>query len=126
MAVVFNRGGWLVFPALMFGVIPSVWAAVKLYGRRGADAPPVPAPPTPASREKQIMRLARANKGRLTAMNVAVDTSFSLAEAEELLDSMTKGGHVRMEVSDDGTILYEFPAFLPRPATGGGGELPGA
>ena len=120
MAVVFNWGGWVVFPALMFGVIPSVRAAVKLYGRRGADAPP-----TPASREKQIMRLARANKGRLTAMNVAVDTSFSLAEAEELLDSMTKGGHVRMEVSDDGTILYEFPAFLPRPTTGGG-ELPGA
>ena len=126
MSLVFGWGGWVVFPALLFGVIPSVQAAVKLYARRGVDAERMPAAPTPASREKQIMRLARANNGRLTAMSVAVDTSFSLAEAEELLDSMTKAGHVRMEVGDDGTIHYEFPAFLPTRRGTAQDQLPNA
>lgn len=72
------------------------------------------------------MRLASANNGRLTAMSVVADTSLSLAEAEKLLDGMTKGGHTRMELADNGTILYEFLALLPRHSGGTSGELPDA
>ena len=104
---------WVVFPAFLFGVIPAVQAGVKLYTRRGVDAVQLPQAPSKASREKQIMRLARSKKGRLTPMEVAVDSSFSLAEAEELLDAMATAGHVRMEVDHDGRVHYEFPAFLP-------------
>jgi len=117
----FTGHGLWIFPLLFFGMMPSVQAAVALYRARGADATPAPAPVpvSPNSKEKQVLRLARRRNGRVTAMAIAVDSSLSLKEAEDVLDAMVREGHVGMNIDDSGSVEYEFREFLPRSRSNG-------
>ncbi len=64
--------------------------------------------------ENRIFKLAYDLKGRLTLSDVVIGTSLTMREAEDYLNRMVDSSHVRMEVEDDGTILYEFPEIRRR------------
>ncbi len=64
--------------------------------------------------ENRIFKLAYDLKGKLTLSDVVVGTSLTMKEAEDYMNRMVDSSHVRMEVEDDGTILYEFPEIKKR------------
>ncbi|MGQ9631875.1 MAG: hypothetical protein ACUVXI_16425 [bacterium] len=55
-----------------------------------------------------ILRLARANGGRLTVTQVAEAFDMSLSESERRLNDMVDDFRVAMVVEDSGIIFYEF------------------
>ena len=42
------------------------------------------------------------------------DAVAGIREAEEAINSMVDGTHVRMEVEDTGLVVYEFPEIISR------------
>jgi hypothetical protein len=114
-----TRHGIWIFPLVFFGVMPAVQAGLALLRARESHAGQKPPLLSSNGKEKQVLRLARRQQGRVTAMGIAVDSSLSLKEAEEVLDAMAREGHVGMDVSDNGTVEYEFREFLPRKTSSG-------
>ena len=39
---------------------------------------------------------------------------MGIREAEEVINGMVDGTHVRMEVEDSGLVVYEFPEIISR------------
>ena len=72
--------------------------------------------------ESRIFRAAYKQKGRLTVSDIVLETDLSIKEAEEVLNGMVDGTHVRMEVLDSGLVVYEFPEIIARFSRGEGGE----
>ena len=64
--------------------------------------------------EGRIFRAANKRKGRLTVSDIVLDTDLSIKEAEEVINGMVDGTHVRMEVQDNGLVIYEFPEIISR------------
>lgn len=62
--------------------------------------------------EKDILKLAKKNNGRLTATTTAMETDLSLIEAEEYLQKMVSSGYINMVVSEGGVIIYEFIEYI--------------
>jgi hypothetical protein len=61
-----------------------------------------------ARREKEIIQLAQARRGRLSIPDIVAGTSLSTADAEAVMRDMTTKGYVDMQVTDAGVIVYEF------------------
>jgi hypothetical protein len=72
--------------------------------------------------ENRIFRAAYKRKGRLTVSDIVLETDLSIKEAEEVLNGMVDGTHVRMEVLDNGLVVYEFPEIIARFSGDEGGE----
>ncbi|MEE9385935.1 MAG: NINE protein [Nannocystaceae bacterium] len=70
----------------------------------------VRAPPTPPSLELRVLALARQHNGRLTTLLAATDLGVALATVEEQLDDLAANGQALMEVTDEGVVVYDFPA----------------
>ncbi len=64
--------------------------------------------------EGRIFRAAYKRKGRLTVSDIVLETDLSMREAEEAINRMVDGLHVRMEVEDSGMVIYEFPEIISR------------
>lgn len=64
--------------------------------------------------EGSIFRAAYKRKGRLTVSDIVLETDLSIREAEEAINRMVDGIHVRMEVEDSGMVIYEFPEIIAR------------
>ncbi len=64
--------------------------------------------------EGRIFRAAYKRKGRLTVSDIVLETDLSMREAEEAINRMVDGLHVRMEVEDSGMVIYEFPEIMSR------------
>ena len=64
--------------------------------------------------ESKIFKLANTFKGRLTLSDIVLETGLGLKEAEQVIEQMIDGIHVRMEVRDDGIVVYEFPEIIAR------------
>ncbi len=114
-SLLFFRGGsewWWLFPMMFAGVLPMVEGIRRLFTdkRLGKDA----LKEREADVEKQILRAAQEQKGKLTAATAALNTSLTLKEAQSILEKMTKEGHAVMNVTREGTLEFEFPEFLPR------------
>ena len=71
-------------------------------------------PRSPPDPEARVFRLAYKRKGRITVSDVVIDLGFSIHEAEELLNGLVDGLRVRMEVTPNGLVVYEFPEILSR------------
>ncbi len=67
-----------------------------------------------SSLESKIFRLAARQAGRVTVSDVVIETEMSVKEAEDFMDRMVDGTHVRMEVTDEGQVFYEFPELINR------------
>jgi hypothetical protein len=83
----------------------------QLYDRSGFDFSP-----HGRSRgiENRIFRAAFKHEGRLTVSDIVLDTDLGIREAEEVINGMVDGTHVRMEVEDNGLVVYEFPEIISR------------
>ncbi len=59
--------------------------------------------------EVYVYRLAAKYKGRLTPAKIVVDSGLPMKEVEKRMSALVDNLHVRMEVSDEGLIYYDFP-----------------
>ena len=110
--LLFHGGWWWILPLAFLGVLPAVKAllSLRLLGDQSRQTvAPLPDP------QKEVLRVARRQNGRVTAALVALDTPLSITESECTLDEMVRHGHASMAVADDGRVEYEFREFLPLP-----------
>lgn len=94
----------------------------KMRKRRPPEA-------TAVEKEKQILKLAVAKGGTLSVAEVALGTSLSMSEAEELLSRLVEKGFVGVDVGASGTLVYEFHGILDParfPAVAAAGQRQGA
>jgi hypothetical protein len=70
--------------------------------------------PRGQSLEARVFRAAYKQRGRLTVSDLVIETGLGIKEAEELMNHMVDGLHVRMEVDDRGLVVYEFPEIIAR------------
>jgi hypothetical protein len=107
---------FFLFGGLLFGVIPTIQGASRLLGRR-AERKRLEARNDPekqrAEQERQVLRAARDEGGRLTPASAALASSCSLEDCESILQSLVSRGHALMDVQDNGRVLYLFPEFYP-------------
>jgi hypothetical protein len=105
---------WLII-GLFAGVMPMLQGLSRMITdgvdrkRVGREAPRI----ADALKEKEILRAARRESGRLTPTVAALKSSVSIEDAEKILKKLVDHGYADMEVTDDGRILYVFPEFLP-------------
>ena len=59
--------------------------------------------------EAEIFRIAREHGGRLTVSDLVIESGFTVKSAEQALQKICDNAHVRMDVTDSGSILYVFP-----------------
>jgi predicted transcriptional regulator len=78
-----------------------------LYGRQEEDR-------ARQNLHVQIYKLAYTLGGKITVSDIVVETGLDADEAEELIQSMVDNQRVRMEIQDDGLVIYEFPEILRR------------
>lgn len=62
---------------------------------------------TPESKERELLTAIRYN-GSLTAAEVAMETSLTVREADEMLSGLASGGHLLVG-SEDGSLRYSLP-----------------
>ena len=59
--------------------------------------------------ETEIYRLAAKHNGKVTVSDVVTELGIEPGKAESILESMSDGMRVRMEVEDSGLVFYTFP-----------------
>ena len=78
------------------------------------DPAPVgqPAPPTEADRERQVLRFAEKEHGRVTIPEVAASCDMTIAEAKATLDRLVTLQAAAIQVTQSGVLVYVFPGFM--------------
>ena len=106
---------WIIAVAVFGGILPAARGLSGMIAARASapGAKKMSDRQKAAENEKAVLRLARDRGGRLTPSLVALDCDLSVAEAEQVLESLAKQGHTTMRVRDDGRIEYEFSEFVP-------------
>ncbi len=61
-----------------------------------------------ASREKEILRLAKQKGGELTIPDIVSDTSMNTEEADEIMRELVVKRFVDMKITNEGTVIYDF------------------
>lgn len=104
---------------LAFATISYIGWLLTRYAFRAAHTldieTPAAQPASPRFRpslEEQILLLARAAKGRLSASEVAAVTHLGLDESHNELKKLVKVGVAEMWVTDEGGFVYVFPEFF--------------
>ena len=111
-ALALTRSWWFILPLMFVGVLPAVKGLQRMSShRRAKQVEPLR---QAASAEKEILQLAKSEGGTVTPALVALHTSLSIEEAEEILQSFVKKSYAVMQVTDDGRVEYEFPEFRRR------------
>lgn len=62
----------------------------------------------PVSKDRELLEAMRDNGGRATPAEVAMATSLSVNEADELLSEMVGGGHLMVQ-REGGVLIYALP-----------------
>lgn len=87
----------------------------RFVARGGMDSRGVvEAQAVPVSKEKELLRALERHE-EISAARAALETSLSVAEAEEMLAKLASGGHVEVRARD-GTLAYALPAADHREA----------
>ena len=82
----------------------------KVLGGRAAERERTPSEEgLRPSMQSRVYRLAARLGGRLTVSDVVIDVGLAAGDAERLLDAMVDGLRVRMEITESGVTVYEFP-----------------
>lgn len=63
--------------------------------------------------ERVILRLAEKNAGRVTAIQVAASSDWTIDEAQKRLDQMARQNLCELRVLRTGTMVYHFGEFDP-------------
>jgi hypothetical protein len=106
---VFTTYGWIAFPA--FGLLVRGVGGLP-EGRTGS--PPV------ESGERELLGALRRH-GELTPTRAAMETSLSVAEADEMLRGLAEGGHLEVRVRG-GALFYALWAGPRELEPGDGGD----
>jgi len=61
-----------------------------------------------ASREKEVLRLAKQKGGELTIPEIVSDTSMNTEEADEIMRELVVKRYVDMKITNQGSVIYEF------------------
>lgn len=64
--------------------------------------------------EVKIFRLADRKKGRITISEIIVETGLGMKQAESIINKMIDSTHVRMEITENGSVIYEFPELIEK------------
>ena len=101
---------WMLIVPLFF-IAAGATVLIRVFGR-----PRLSGAKNVASGEidAQIYRAAKGQGGRLTVSDVVIETGLSAEEVKGALERLADGIHVRMNVSDNGSIEFEFPELLER------------
>ncbi|MHB9291657.1 hypothetical protein Holit_00735 [Hollandina sp. SP2] len=62
--------------------------------------------------ERVILKLAKENKGILTASEVALGANISMDEAKKNLDTLVSKGFAEIRVRKSGTLVYTLPELM--------------
>jgi hypothetical protein len=62
--------------------------------------------------EHAVLRLAKQNKGVLTASEVALEANIPLETAKKDLDALVTKGFAELRVRKSGTLVYTLPEFM--------------
>jgi len=62
--------------------------------------------------ERVILKLAKSNKGILTASELALAANISVEEARRDLDAMVSKGFAELRVRQSGTLVYTIPDLM--------------
>ncbi|MDR2741514.1 MAG: NINE protein [Treponema sp.] len=62
--------------------------------------------------ERAILRLAKQNKGVLTASEVALEANIPLETAKKDLDALVSKGFAEIRVRKSGTLVYTLPELM--------------
>ena len=62
--------------------------------------------------ERVILRQAKANKGILTASELALAANISIEEAKKVLDEMVSKGFAELRVRQSGALAYTIPDLM--------------
>jgi TM2 domain-containing membrane protein YozV/predicted transcriptional regulator len=62
--------------------------------------------------EHIILRLAKQNKGIITASELALESGLSMEEAKKALDTLVSKGFAELRVRKTGTLVYAFPELM--------------
>jgi hypothetical protein len=68
----------------------------------------------PRNIEGVIFNLAYTLEGKITLSDIIIETGMGMKEAEKTINQMVDGIRVRMEVDDQGLVVYEFPEIIAR------------
>lgn len=101
---IFTTYGWIAFPA--FGLLLR-----GLAGSSGNKARRDTRRVSAKDRERELLE-ALAREGELTPVLAAVETSFSVAEADAMLKELAEGGHLDVRVRG-GTLVYALWGHAP-------------
>jgi TM2 domain-containing membrane protein YozV len=63
--------------------------------------------------ERAVLRVAERNQGRVTPVQVAAASDWTIDEVSGRLEAMAKKGLCEMRVSKGGTVVYRFAEFDP-------------
>lgn len=77
----------------------------ELRGEQRAVSPPI-------SQESELLSAVRDNGGSITPVEVAMETSLTVREADEMLSELANDGHLQLE-SRDGALYYSLPGHRP-------------
>jgi hypothetical protein len=89
--------------ALVFGVLPLVGGGWLYWRLRQATAQRVT-----AERERVVLQLAVQQRGGVTAVDVATNSTLTLEQAQATLEQLHLKGANEVDVSEPGVIVYRF------------------
>jgi hypothetical protein len=101
---VFLAGAYLVWRML--------WQRSGTAGVGDPAAEAQPVPPSEADRERQVLRFAETEHGRVTIPEVAANCDMTIAEAKTTLDRLVTLQAATIQVAQAGVLVYVFPGFM--------------
>lgn len=114
----FTGGGFFFGWVIDFFRIPSLVREAnlrlryhnELFGRLPASEAGSDSRPR-ESIERTILRVARANKGIVTPAEIALESDWTINQAEKALEKLAAAGHADMRIRPSGVIEYRFAEF---------------
>jgi hypothetical protein len=106
----------VVFGGMLAGGIYLAWRMLKRRPTTGVHPGQAGGawggPPTDADRERQVLRFAESEDGRVTIPEVATRCDMTVAEAKATLDRLVLQEAATIQVTQRGVLVYVFHGFL--------------
>ncbi len=103
------RSWFFIFPLVFVGIMPIINGITMLSRKKKYDE--LSHSNGKLNIEKQILLVAKQNKGKVTPALVALNSDLPLEQVEKTLSDMAKKGYVEMHVTRGGRIEYIFHDF---------------
>jgi hypothetical protein len=109
--IIFFGGLFLLGAYLAWRMLRPRGASSEASGSGSAASGAAPSP-SAADRERQVLRMAEQEKGRVTVAEVATHCDMTISEAKATLDRLVLQEAATMQATKAGVLVYVFPGFL--------------